>query len=394
MKLPLYGPIKILKNTQLLNDTNVIRLRSISNLNELCNQDFRLVKNRSDIEYAKLKNDNYIFCVGDFFNASDIDTFQFIIQVDAKFEYLEDGDIIGINPNGSGFRSLYRHSSLHNSFLVTEQCNHYCLMCSQPPKRVDDSWLLNEIMDSIPLIDGKPSSLGFTGGEPLTNADKFIKVLEVCRDLLPSTGLHVLTNGRAFSNSSVANAWANLKHNDLMAGIPIYSSNDTLHDYIVQSEGAFDETIMGILQLKERKQRVEIRLVLHALTTPRLYETCEWFSRNFPFVDHIALMGLENTGFAIANHNELWVDPIEYKFDLGRSVELLNSRGIRTSIYNLPRCVIPSNVWSFAKQSISDWKQGFLEICSDCIERPNCSGFFTSGRPKEIKGIKPFLVSQ
>jgi hypothetical protein len=29
--------------------------------------------------------------------------------------------------------------SAHNSFLVTECCNHYCLMCSQPPRDVDSA---------------------------------------------------------------------------------------------------------------------------------------------------------------------------------------------------------------------------------------------------------------
>jgi len=40
-------------------------------------------------------------------------------------------------------------------------------MCSQPPKDVDDRWLLDEIRSSIPLIDPDTQSLGFTGGEPL-----------------------------------------------------------------------------------------------------------------------------------------------------------------------------------------------------------------------------------
>ncbi|MBI3854766.1 MAG: carbamoyl-phosphate synthase large subunit, partial [Planctomycetes bacterium] len=64
--------------------------------------------------------------------------------------------------------------------------------------------------------------------------------------------------------------------------------------------GAFDEAVLGILRLKDHGQRVEIRVVLHAITAPRLRETCTWIARNLPFVDHVALMGLENTGFAIA----------------------------------------------------------------------------------------------
>ena len=55
-----------------------------------------------------------------------------------------------------------------------------------------------------------------------------------------------------------------------MAAIPVYASTDSVHDYVVQAKGAFDETILGILKLKDRGQRVEIRVVLHAVTAPLL----------------------------------------------------------------------------------------------------------------------------
>ena len=54
-----------------------------------------------------------------------------------------DGDVIAIQPSSLRFRTLYRRNSKHNSLLVTDRCNHYCLMCSQPPKDVDDRWILD-----------------------------------------------------------------------------------------------------------------------------------------------------------------------------------------------------------------------------------------------------------
>ncbi len=78
-----------------------------------------------------------------------------------------------------------------------------------------------------------------------------------------------------------------------------------MHDYVVQAKGAFHETLLGILKLKERGQRVEVRVVLHAITAPRIEETCRWMARNLPFVDHVALMGLENTGFALQTQTAL-----------------------------------------------------------------------------------------
>ena len=41
-------------------------------------------------------------------------------------------------------------------------------------------------------------------------------------------------------------------------------------------------------------------------------------------------MGLENTGFAIANADELWIDPIDYKESLAEAVGTLASAGTRS----------------------------------------------------------------
>jgi His-Xaa-Ser system radical SAM maturase HxsC len=177
-----------------------------------------------------------------------------------------------------------------------------------------------------------------------------------------------------------------------MAAIPIYAAVDHVHDYVVQASGAFDETVLGVLKLKDKGQRVEVRVVLHAITAPRIVETCGWLARNFPFVDHVALMGLENTGFALANSELLWIDPVDYRDDLEQAVELLVWAGVNVSVYNLPRCVLARSVWPYAVQSISDWKNGYVEECERCAEKPRCSGFFTSGRPRYSRGISPIAA--
>src|SRR3954454_15315810 len=308
--------------------------------------------------------------------------FRDLMLVPKEFSYLADGDLIGLQPQSGKFRSLYRRGSNHNSFLVTERCNHNCLMCSQPPRNVDDRWVLNEISRALPFVDPTTESFAFTGGETLTDWRQFIGLLEQCKSTLPNTAVHVLTNGRAFARTEVADAWASVQHPQLTAGIPIYAAVDHTHDYIVQAKGAFDETVLGVLKLKDRKQRVEIRVVLHALTAPIIAETCRWLARNLPIVDHVALMGLENTGFAIANDAMLWIDPLDYQERLAEGVSALTSAGIRVSIYNLPRCVLPRSVWPQAVQSISDWKNAYVEACTPCVEKERCSGFFTTGRPR------------
>jgi His-Xaa-Ser system radical SAM maturase HxsC len=197
----------------------------------------------------------------------------------------------------------------------------------------------------------------------------------------------VLTNGRAFATPEVTNAWAAVDHPKLSVGIPIYAAVDSIHDYVVQVKGAFDETVLGVLRLKDCGQGVEIRVVLHALTAPRLRETCTWIARNLPFVDHVALMGMEHTGFAIANDGKLWIDPLDYQEDLKRGVDVLSTAGVNVSIYNLPLCVLDPGVRSFAVQSISDWKNAYVEECGGCSARRHCAGFLSTGRTKFSRGM-------
>src|SRR5207237_263494 len=163
---------------------------------------------------------------------------------------------------------------------VTERCNHYCLMCSQPPKDIDDGWIIDEISDAIDLIDPRTESIGFTGGEPLLERQRSLGLLGKMRARLPQPRVTVLSHGRAF-------------------------------------------------------------------------------------VDHIALMGLENTGLALANPELLWIDPLDYADDLAQGVGVLRGAGVHVSVYNLPLCLLDRSVWDVAVQSISDWKNAYLPVCEE-----------------------------
>jgi len=385
--LPLYGVATEMRGFDPQAARHLIRLRRP----DLCPEhaaDAALVSRPSDAVRAAANGFTAALLTGDQAQESAA-AFARTVSAPQTFAYLADGDVISVQGGNRRIRTLYRRNSSHNSFLVTERCNHYCLMCSQPPRDIEDHWILQEIRRALPLLDKKTRSLGFTGGEPLLDWRDLVATLGDCRDLLPETSIHVLSNGRAFASSEVTAAWAGLNHAHLTAGIPIYAAVDTVHDFVVQAKGAFDETVLGILKLKDRKQRVEVRVVLHAITAPRIVATCRWMARNLPFVDHVALMGLENTGFAIANDKQLWIDPMDYRDLLAEAVDILAAARVPASVYNLPRCVLEPSVWPYAAQSISDWKNDFLPVCEECREKPRCSGFFTTGRPRYSRGIQP-----
>jgi His-Xaa-Ser system radical SAM maturase HxsC len=307
--------------------------------------------------------------------------------LDREFSYLTDGDVVRIDPQRGSLHALYRRNSRTNSLLVTERCNNFCVMCSQPPKQRDDSWIVDDLVEAIPLMSVETQELGITGGEPALLGSRLVDLLRLLRDHLPTTAIHVLTNGRGFAAEVFAKAVADVRHPDLMLGIPLYAEIPEHHDYVVQARGAFDETVRGILQLKRHGVRVELRFVIHADTYEGLPAFAAFVARNLLFVDHVALMGLELTGFARTNLERLWIDPLDYQRELGAAVETLDHAGVRVSIYNTPLCVLTQDLHPFARASISDWKNDFIEECDGCALRMQCGGFFASSALRRSRGV-------
>ena len=302
--------------------------------------------------------------------------------------HLDDGDIVSISPSGVVW-TLFRVNSFNNALFVTERCNSNCLMCSQPPRNIDDIEELFFINSKlIDLIPKETKELGITGGEPTLLGSLFPKTIAILNEKLPNTNIHVLTNGRSFSHYEIVEDLAAVNHENLVLGIPLYSDYYQQHDYIVQAKNAFNQTITGLHNLARFNIRIEIRVVLHKLTIPRLVNLAKYIFHNLPFVEHVALMGLEHTGYTPFNIGKLWIDPIDYQSELVETVEYLDSCNMNVSIYNHQLCTIPKELWPFAKQSISAWKNDYLPECVQCVVKDSCGGLFSSSLKKHSNYIK------
>jgi hypothetical protein len=99
-------------------------------------------------------------------------------------------------------------------------------------------------------------------------------------------------------------------------------------------------------------------------------------------------MGLELFGFGKTNAEELWLDPIDYRNELADAVGTLARAGAPVSIYNHALCVLPRELWPFARKSISDWKNTYVEECSRCGHRHECGGFFASGLFRASRAVR------
>ena len=305
-------------------------------------------------------------------------------------DHLNEGDIVSVGNDGN-INTLYRINSFQNTLLATERCNSNCLMCSQPPRDRDDIPMLYDIHKKlIPLIPKDCIELGISGGEPTLMGEQFFDLLSQIKSELPDTEIHVLTNGRSFAWNTMAERLGELEYSRLMLGIPLYADYYQVHDYIVQAENAFNQTILGLHNLARYNQRLEIRIVLHKQSIPRLTRLAKYIYKNLPFVEHVTFMGLEFIGYTPHNIEKLWIDPFDYQEELVEAVEFLAGQGMHVSIYNTPLCLLPQHTWEYARKSISDWKNDYLPQCSSCTKLNDCGGLFTWNLKKHSDHIKPF----
>jgi His-Xaa-Ser system radical SAM maturase HxsC len=212
--------------------------------------------------------------------------------------HLIDGYIVLVQPFSGVVRTLYRPGSEHNTLFITERCSSNCLMCSQPPKDKDDTdFLFPANLEIVHMIAPGPEYLTITGGEPTLLGERLPTLMSVLRDSCPNTQIHMLTNGRVFAWPNFTREFMAVRHPSLTLGIPLYSDDAVIHNHIVQAQNAFEQTVLGMHELAQWNQKIEIRVVLHKLTIPRLLHLAEYIYRNLAFVAHVALMGLEPTGY-------------------------------------------------------------------------------------------------
>lgn len=312
------------------------------------------------------------------------------VRLDGPSALCKSGDVVELNPLQRKVAIRYRRGDTGNVLFATERCNSYCLMCSQPPREVEDDWRVHHLLDLIDLIDVAEPSLAISGGEPTLLGSGLVDIVRKCADKLPNTHIHILSNGR-LRDPELHSRFVDL-HPNLSWGIPLYGDHYALHDYVVQSEGAFSQTLRGLYALDAARQRVEIRVVLVRPTVERLVQLARYIWRNLPFVEHVALMGIEPIGFAKAHQADLWADPIDYADTLTEAVETLAEAGIPVSLYNLPLCALDRSLWPYAVQSISPWKNDYLPACDACAVRSRCGGFFSWITPAwTSRAISPVL---
>jgi len=301
-----------------------------------------------------------------------------------NIDTLNNGDIVTINYDGV-INVVHEANSKHNAIFITGRCNSNCIICPQPPVKEElDRHQLN--LKHISLLPKDTISIGITGGEPTLIGDKLFEIIQAILRRLNKVYINLLTNGIKFESIEYAHNFAKTANNRTVVDIPIYSDIDTIHNKIVGSR-TFYRSIKGMYNLAKYNIKIGLRIVVHKMNYTRLPELAEFLYFNFPFLYQIAFMQMEPIGNALKNIDKLWIDPIEYNQKLEEAVKILHFRDLHVSIYNSQLCILSKYLRKFAVKSISEWKNIYIEKCSDCLLRPDCPGFFASSAKYHSRAI-------
>ena len=298
---------------------------------------------------------------------------------------LEVGEIIIIYPKKKFVERFFRPNANSNTILLTENCDQKCLMCSQPPKNKD--YLNFEMYEKACELVPEGAVIGISGGEPTLFKKDLFFMLRKINEKRPDINFHILSNGQHFEKDDLIDLIA--LNSSVLWGIPLYSSSEVIHDFIVGKKNAFSILDNNLGFLRSSGSRLEIRTVVMKNNVNDLENIAVNIYKNYNWLEIWAIMQLEKYGFAKINWENIFFDSSESFEAIQKALIATKIYNINTKLYNFPYCTVPEFFKNITVKSISDWKQKFIDECKGCNKKNNCCGFFEwyDGSYKNIKAL-------
>ena len=304
------------------------------------------------------------------------------------------GDVFEMTDTGSLSR-VFSNDSSDNLLYITGHCNSNCIMCpASDHERMqsedeEEELLLSRLLYLSPDME----HLTITGGEPFLRYNLTLEILKWITDNRPSLNVLLLTNGRAFSVPAIMKSLSDNHPLSLLVGIPLHSDNSKVHDEITRSNGSFDQTCKGITNLLSCGINVEIRIVVNRINCHSMLPMAHFITKCFSSIAHVTFMGMEMTGNAAKNKQQLWMPYHNVFSSIHPAIDYLIANGIDVLIYNLPLCAVPQNYHFLLKQSISPYKIRFGKVCTACNMQKICGGVFGSSLALAEQDFQPYEKS-
>ncbi len=212
-----------------------------------------------------------------------------------------------------------------SEIALTYRCNNKCRFCyAYSPYRESNEMTTEQVKRIIDIIvdDAHVPSLSFTGGEPTLRDDLF-ELIEYGR----SKGLRVnlITNGRRCSAPKFVQKLVDAGLNS--AQVSIEGPDAESHDAIVEVQGAFDQTVQGIKNLRETDIYTHCNTTICRPNVDRLEELVDFHADELG-LSYFSMNMVIYTGTAAKLRDEM-----EIKFsEIGDIVRRVKRRATRMGV--------------------------------------------------------------
>ena len=137
--------------------------------------------------------------------------------------------------------------------------------------------------------------------------------------------------------------------------------------------------------------RVERRLVVSQLNINDFTNIARFILRELKGIDYVSIIGMEMTGNARVNQNQVWIPYRKAFSSIKAAVYMLVENGMDVKLYNFPLCTVERSFWTLCERSISPNKVRFAEVCNSCKHREDCGGVFAGTMQLEIDELEAIL---
>jgi organic radical activating enzyme len=149
---------------------------------------------------------------------------------------------------------IYKRVDIKTGFL----CNNNCLFCVQANNKLKGNRSFEDIKKDLTDSKKRCEGIVLTGGEVTIRKD-FIQIVEFAKEL-GYTNIQIQTNGRMFSSMDFCKKVINAGATEISPALHGYCKEQ--HNYLTQTEGAFNETVKGIINMKKLGARILTNTVI------------------------------------------------------------------------------------------------------------------------------------
>ena len=262
------------------------------------------------------------------------------------------------------------------------KCNNNCLFCSIAGK--DWQKPLDVILSEIDSLDlGSIDEINFTGGEPTLHPN-IIDAISYVKGRVKN--IRITTNGRTLSIKSFAER---LFDAGLTGAIfSVHSHDRSVHDYLSQANGAFDQLMEGIGNARLFTDDIAINTVVNSLNYRHLPDIVDFLAsdvnpRSICFIYPTFYGNLRKNMYLVPRYSD--VSPYVEK-----AIEKADHYGIHSWILNFPACFVrkfplrsslmsynTKMVWKDSKTDLDKKKfEGSMKFpeCEKCVYKNRCPG--------------------